>query len=104
MENKFYIRELDSYEEASDISKKRMGKNPNYNLDLLPTEQMQKEMLDFLQDRSKKVIAEKLYAERRFYHHICRMLQKKENKPESFLDWEKEKWVQQMKVWLIQSG
>ena len=104
MENKFYIRELDSYEEASDISKKRMGKNPNYNLDLLPTEQMQKEMLDFLQDRSKKVIAEKLYAERRFYHHICKMLQKKENKPESFLDWEKEKWVQQMKVWLIQNG
>ena len=33
MENRFYIKELDSYQKASDLSKERMGTNPNYDLD-----------------------------------------------------------------------
>lgn len=44
MENRFYIKELDSYQKASDLSKERMGTNPNYDLELLPTKQMQEEM------------------------------------------------------------
>ena len=44
MENKFYIKKLDSYEKASEISKIRMGTEPSYDLDLLPSVQMQKEM------------------------------------------------------------
>lgn len=43
MENRFYIKELDSYQKASDLSKERMGTNPNYDLELLPTKQMQEE-------------------------------------------------------------
>ena len=35
MENRFYIKELDSYQKASDLSKERMGTNPNYDLELL---------------------------------------------------------------------
>ena len=54
MENKFYIKELDSYKKASDKSKKRMGTDPKYDLELLPSEQMQNEIRDFLLDRSKK--------------------------------------------------
>ena len=42
MENKFYIKKLDSYEKASEISKIRMGTEPSYDLDLLPSVQMQK--------------------------------------------------------------
>ena len=49
MENRFYIKELDSYQKASDLSKERMGTNPNYDLELLPTKQMQEEMWEFLQ-------------------------------------------------------
>ena len=40
MENRFYIKELDSYQKASDLSKERMGTNPNYDLELLPTKQI----------------------------------------------------------------
>ena len=94
MENRFYIKELDSYQKASDLSKERMGTNPNYDL----------EMWEFLQYRGKNLVAEKFYTERRFYHHLCRMLKEKNNRPESFLDWDKEKWMQQMKIWLLQQG
>lgn len=104
MENRFYIKELDSYQRASDLSKERMGTNPNYDLELLPTKQMQEEMWEFLQYRGKNLVAEKFYTERRFYHHLCRMLKEKNNRPESFMDWDKEKWMQQMKIWLLQQG
>ena len=104
MENKFYIKKLDSYEKASEISKIRMGTEPSYDLDLLPSVQMQKEMRKFLKYRGQQLGAEKFYTERRFYHHLCRMLKEKNNRPESFLDWDKEKWMQQMKIWLLQQG
>ena len=61
MENRFYIKELDSYQKASDLSKERMGTNPNYDLELLPTKQMQEEMWEFLQYRGKNLVAEKFY-------------------------------------------
>lgn len=57
----------------------------------------------FLLDRSKKIGAEKIYTQRRFYHHLCHMLQKQRNKPESFLDWDKQR-IQQMKIWLMKQG
>ena len=104
MENKFYIKNLDSYEKASEISKIRMGTEPSYDLDLLPSVQMQKEMRKFLKYRGQQLGAEKFYTERRFYHHLCKMLQTRRDRPESFLDWDKEKWKQQMKIWLLQQG
>lgn len=104
VENKFYIKKLDSYEKASEISKIRMGTEPSYDLDLLPSVQMQKEMRKFLKYRGQQLGAEKFYTERRFYHHLCKMLQTRRDRPESFLDWDKEKWKQQMKIWLLQQG
>lgn len=74
MENRFYIKELDSYQKASDLSKERMGTTPNYDLELLPTKQMQEEMWEFLQYRGKNLVAEKFYTERRFY--TCRRCNK----------------------------
>ena len=70
MENKFYIKELDSYKKASDKSKKRMGTDPKYDLELLPSEQMQNEIRDFLLDRSKKIGAEK-YIRKDVFITIC---------------------------------
>ena len=55
MENRFYIKELDSYQKASDLSKERMGTNPNYDLELLPTF---RKLIDFHQeiDRNDNMI------------------------------------------------
>lgn len=86
MENKFYIKKLDSYEKASEISKIRMGTEPSYDLDLLPSVQMQKEMRKFLKYRGQQLGAEKFYTERRFYHHLCKMLQTRRDRPRNGAD------------------
>ena len=44
-----------------------MGTEPSYDLDLLPSVQMQKEMREFLKYRGQQLGAEKFYTERRFY-------------------------------------
>lgn len=49
---------MDSYEKASEISKIRMGTEPSYDLDLLPSVQMQKEMRKFLKYRGQQLGAE----------------------------------------------
>ena len=104
MENKIYIKDLESYQSASEASKKRMGKNPCYDLELLPTETMQEEMRTYIMKRSREMSAEKMLEERRYYHHLCQLIQEKGKHLKSLRDWEKEKWTRQMKAWLLSHG
>lgn len=104
MENKIYIRELESYQSASETAKKRMGSNPYFDLELLPTEAMQEEMRAYIIKRSQKISAEKMFEERRLYHHLCQLIQEKGKHLKSLRDWEREKWVRQMKGWLLSRG
>ncbi|MDE6945715.1 MAG: hypothetical protein K2P14_00885, partial [Anaeroplasmataceae bacterium] len=104
MENKIYLKQLESYQSASEISKKRMGKNPCFDLGLLPTEIMREEMRAYIINRSQELSAEKLFEERRFYHHLCQLIQEKGKQLKSFQDWDLEKWLQQMKGWLLSHG
>lgn len=104
MENKIYIKDLESYQSASEASKKRMGKNPCYDLEFLPTETMQEEMRTYIMKRSREISAEKMLEERRYYHHLCQLIKEKGKHLKSLQDWEKEKWIQQMKGWLLSHG
>lgn len=104
MENKIYLKQLESYQTASEKAKERMGKNPCFDLDLLPTDTMREEMRAYITKRSKELSAERLYQEQRFYHHLCQLIQEKGKKLVSFCDWNKEKWIRQMKGWLLQQG
>ncbi len=62
MENKIYMKQLVSYHSASEIAKERMGREPCFDLGLLPTETMQEEMRAYIMHRSQKLSAEKLYS------------------------------------------
>lgn len=104
MENKIYIKQLESYQSAGEKSKMRMGKNPCFNLELLPSDNMREDMRAFIMKRSKELSSEKLYQELRFFHHLCYLIQEKGERVESFHDWSKEKWILQMKGWLLQHG
>lgn len=104
MENKIYLKQLESYQSASEISKKRMGKNPYVDLGLLPTEKMREEMRAYMIKRSQELSAEKFLAERSLYHHLCQLIQEKGKNLESFQDWDREKWIRQMKSWLLSHG
>lgn len=104
MENKIYMKQLVSYHSASEIAKERMGREPCFDLGLLPTETMQEEMRAYIMHRSQKLSAEKLYSEKRFYHHLCQLVQEKGKRLNSFHDWDREKWIRQVKGWLLENG
>lgn len=104
MENKIYMKQLASYQSASEIAKARMGRDPCFDLELLPTETMREEMRAYIMHRSQKLSAEKLYSEKRFYHHLCQLVQKKGKCLNSFHDWDREKWMRQVKGWLLENG
>lgn len=104
MEHKIHLKQLESYQHASETAKKRMGRDPCFDLSLLPTEVMQKEMRVYIIQRSKELSAEKLYSENRFYHHLCQLVKEKGKHLNSFRDWDREIWVRQMKGWLLKQG
>lgn len=104
MENRIYVKQLASYQLASETAKKRMGRNPCFNLELLPTETMREEMREYILERSKVLSAEKLYSENGLYHHLCDLIREKGGDLHSFCDWNKEKWERQMKGWLLSHG
>ncbi|MCR2021706.1 site-specific integrase, partial [Blautia pseudococcoides] len=104
MENKIYIKQLGCYQKASEMAKKRMGKNPCFDLEYLPSETMRQEMFAYIMERSRALSAEKLYSEHRFYNHLSQLIQQKGRKLNSFLDWEKDKWERLMKGWMLEKG
>lgn len=104
MENKIYIKQLECYQKASENAKKRMGKNPCFDLGSLPTETMRQEMRAYIMERSRTLSAEKLYGEHRFYNHLCQLIQQTGKKLNSFLDWEQDKWKRLMKGWMLERG
>lgn len=104
VETKIYIKQMESYQSASEIAKKRMGKNPCFDLGLLPTETMRKEMRAYIMERGKTLSAEKLYSEKGLYHHLCALICEKGRHLNSFRDWDGEKWERLMKGWLLSHG
>lgn len=104
VENKIYIKELESYQSASEAAKERMGENPCFDLGLLPTEAMREEMRAYIMARSQTLSAEKLYSEKGLYHHLCDLICEKGGQLNSFHDWDGEKWERQMKGWLLSHG
>lgn len=89
MENKIYLKQLESYQTASEKARKRMGKNPCFDLELLPTDIMREEIWAYIMKRSKELSAEKLYSEKRYYHHLCQLIRENRKKLKSFRDWNK---------------
>ena len=77
MGRRIYLKELPCYQTATEKQKKCAGRNPNYNLDLLPSEEMKNEMEKFIRNRGNKRTLNTMYMDHGRYNHLCRFLQKK---------------------------
>ena len=44
MENRISLKELESYKTVTDIQRKRMGKDPHYDLGGIPADKMREEL------------------------------------------------------------
>lgn len=104
MENKIYFSNLECYKHASEKIKILIGRNPYFDLNLLPTERMREETAAYIMQRSMEVAVSTLYVDRKQYHHLCRFLQKNRRGAESFNERDKEKWIRQLKGWMMSEG
>lgn len=104
MSNKIYFKHLASYEAASEYQQILVGKDTGYQLEQLPTLRMQEEMAEFLKYRSKELSLLVFYSERGHFNNLCRFLQRKGRKVQSFCDRSSETWIRQLKSWMMEEG
>lgn len=104
MERRIYLRELPCYQTATEIQKRRAGRNPNYDLDLLPTEEMKNELEKFIRNQGNRRTLDTMYMDHGRYNHLCRFLQKRASGLNSLLERDKEIWIHQLKVWMMAEG
>ena len=96
------MKEFDGYKQASDKQRKYIGKATIFDLELLPTVSMQREMEGYIYYRCSKLSLTSMANERRLYLKICRFLEGK-TVLESFLNQEKKEWILQLKGWMLES-
>ena len=67
MENRISLKELESYKTVTDIQRKRMGKDPHYDLGGIPADKMREELTAFILHRAGSVSLMTVYGERQFF-------------------------------------
>lgn len=96
------MKELSSYQKATVAQKKRVGKNPYYDLTCLPSQTMREEMSEFLRYRGNEVSISTIYGECNYYKKICRFIQNRAQGVVSFRDRQTDIWLKQFKVWMLE--
>ena len=81
-----------------------MGKDPYYDLNEAPAGKLREELAAFIMHRAECVSAVTVYKERQYYKKVCRFLQKRARRMESFCDRDAETWIRQMKGWMLSEG
>lgn len=83
---KLYLRDYYEEEGLKNVQWKKIGQNPCYDLDKLPTEEMKKEMTAFIESQSHKVSFMTLFGQKKCYHKLCRFLLEYGRNVDSFKD------------------
>ncbi len=104
MEEKIYICQMECYRKASQEQKEKVKPEWAYDLSLLPTEGMRKEVRCFLYERTKKAAVTTITAEKDHYKRMCRFLKDKNIREDSFQDRPLEEWIRKLNAWLMQQG
>lgn len=103
-ENRISLKELASYKDATEAQRRQMGKDPYYDLNEAPAGKLREELAAFIMHRAECVSAVTVYKERQYYKKVCRFLQKRARRMESFCDRDAETWIRQMKGWMLSEG
>ena len=104
MKNRIDIRELTCYQRATEVQKKRLPIEASFDLNILPSEAMQREMQAFILYRDEHMQLVTLNKDRQIYRRISLFLGKKRKGINSFLDQEPKKWIRQLKGWMLEQG
>lgn len=104
MEDRIYYRELECYEKAEEIQRRKRGQNNYFDLSLLRAAPMKEEFRRYIRYRGVQVSLNTIWRDNMYFRQFCQALQTRRNHPESLMDWEEEKWIQLLKAWMMQKG
>lgn len=101
---RIYFKDLVCYQEASEEERKKCGRDPYFDLSLLPTEQIRKEWAAYIRESTRIYTLGTSFQHRVYYNQICRFLNSRIVCAESMREQSKEKWERQFKRWLMTEG
>ena len=104
MENRIYLRELPAYQTIPEQHEKYISKDCDYDLALLPTQGLRKEIKKYILYRSEQVAITTLYSDRTYYHPLCRFLTKHAKGVQSFQEHSQEEWIRLLRMWMMKEG
>lgn len=104
MESKIYLWEQYRYEDASEVQKKTVGRNPCYDLSMIHSEQMREELAGFIRYRCRHACIVTVYGEHQYFQKVCHVLRRYEKRDKSLRDADSATWMRRMKAWMFQEG
>lgn len=104
MHNKYFIREMPCYIQATQEQRGKIPKDACYHLDALPTEGLRSEFYTFLKARGKEIAVTTMYSELWRYDAVSVFLAKKAKKVQSLQEREADVWIRQLRAWLLTEG
>ena len=104
MDNKLKFQQLECYKLATDEQKEKLNKEQYFDLDKLPENQLQTEFVEYIYYRGTQVSILTIKMERHYFNSLCEFFQKSSHQENSLLDREKDFWIKQLKMWMIQNG
>ena len=104
MENRLYYWELACYETSGNLPQRAIGKSNFIDLSLLPKETMREEYRRYFLYRGGQVSLNTICHEKAYYKQVCQALQLWKNVPDNFLGWKPSKWIELLKIWMLQNG
>lgn len=101
---RIYFKDLACYQEASEEERKKCGREPYFDLSLLPTQQLRKEWGAYTKESARIYTLGTSFQHRVYYNQICRFLNSRIVCVKSMREQSKEKWEYQFKRWLMTEG
>lgn len=104
MEDKIYIYELECYLKAPQEQREKVNPKWEFDLTKLPTEGMRIEFRQFIADRGKMMALSTVVSERNLYNRICRFMEDKNIRVDSFQEKTLAEWLKRLNAWLMLQG
>lgn len=104
MNNKYFIKEMPCYLQATQVQRGKIPENAFYHLGKLPTEGLRNEFYTFLKARGAEIAVTTMYAELYRYDAVSAFLAKKARKVQSLCEREADMWIRQLRAWMLTEG
>ena len=106
MESKLYLVKMHCYKQATSKQLQRFPSTSQcgYDLSFLQSEPLRKEIATFIQARAEEHSISTMYSEIFPYKQLCRFLNDKFPKAQSFSQFDTEKTLTSLKAWLLEHG